>query len=308
MRPLKYSYDKLGEKALKRLNSISGHSDSLDAPKLPGGRKGSQGDRSATYQSAEDNSNAKAEGDWYIMLRENAGNDAVLYELWTEVQTVPHWVDWAQVARGQDVFYRYCGPAFTGLAYQSLLGGMVRIPEHVTSVTQSLHSIQPGGAGHASAVRVRLLHAAVRQKIMKMAHEKPDYFDVDRFGVPINDLDCIGTIATFSVFLIWLSLPRQGIYVSQQEAADYMHLWRYVAYLMGTPTEYFETPQKSRRVMEALMLYEVNPSETSRALASNVVSCLTDQPPAYLSRHFIEVSSRWLNGNELCDELGLGNP
>lgn len=143
---------------------------------------------------------------------------------------------------------------------------------------------------------------------MKLAHERPDYFDVDRFGVPINDLDCIGTIATFSVFLIWLSLPRQGIFVSQQEAADYMHLWRYVAYLMGTPTEYFETPQKSRRIMEALMLYEISPSETSRALASNVVSCLMDQPPAYPSRPFIEASSRWLNGNELCDELGLGNP
>lgn len=134
MRPLKYSYDDLGEEALKRLDAISGHLNSLTAPKLPGGLKGSQGDRSAPHQSVEANSNAKAKRDLYVLLRENADNDAVLGELWAEVQTVPHWVDWVQVARGQDVFYRYGGPAFTGLAYQSLLGGMVRIPNHLTSI------------------------------------------------------------------------------------------------------------------------------------------------------------------------------
>lgn len=332
MHPLKYSYDILGEEALQRLDSVSVHSNSLNAPKPQDGLKGGKVDGSVIHQSVEKDSVVKAKRDLYVLLRDNADNDAVLGKLYTEVQTVPHWVDWAQVARGQDVFFRYGGPAFTGLAYQSLLGGMgsgrvvevlartggfsTRVARHrlfettqfILQVTQSLHSIQPGGAGHASAVRVRLLHAAVRQRIMKMAHERPDYYDVDRFGVPMNDLDCVGTIATFSAFLLWLSFPRQGIFVSQQETADYMHLWRYVAYLMGTPTEYFETPEKSKRIMEVLVLYEINPSETSRALASNVINCLMDQPPAYPSKSFLEASSRWLNGNELCDQLGLGKP
>ena len=143
---------------------------------------------------------------------------------------------------------------------------------------------------------------------MHLAQEKPGYYDVDRFGVPINDLDCIGTIATFSAVLIWISFPRQGIFISQQEAADYIHLFRYVAYLMGTRTDYFETPEKAKRLMEVLLLYEMKPSSTSKALASNVINCLKDQPPSYVSKSFLEASSRWLNGNELCDELGLGNP
>lgn len=175
-------------------------------------------------------------------------------------------------------------------------------------MTQSLESLRPGGAGHASAIRVRLLHAAVRQKIIKLAQERPGYFDIAKLGVPINDLDCCATIGTFSATMIYLSLPRQGIFVTKQEAADYIHLWRYVAYLMGTPTEYFETPQKAKRIMELLLLYEVNPSETSKALASNIINCLADQPPSWPSKAFLEVSSRWLNGNELCDALGLGNP
>jgi len=175
-------------------------------------------------------------------------------------------------------------------------------------VTQSLQSLQPGGAGHASAVRVRLLHAAVRRKIMKLAQERPDYYDVHSLGVPINDLDCIATIGTFSATLIWLSLPRQGIFLTQQEAADYTHLFRYVAYLMGTPTEFFETPEKSKMIMEVLFLYEVNPSETSKILANNVVQSLVAQPPSYASRPYLEANSRWLNGNDLCDALGLGKP
>lgn len=143
---------------------------------------------------------------------------------------------------------------------------------------------------------------------MKLAQERPDYYDVHRLGVPINDLDCIATIGTFSAILIWLSLPRQGIFLSRQEAADYTHLFRYVAFLMGTPTEFFETPEKAKMIMQVLFLYEVNPSETSKILANNVIQCLVAQPPSYASRPFLEANSRWLNGNDLCDALGLGQP
>ena len=143
---------------------------------------------------------------------------------------------------------------------------------------------------------------------MKLAQERPDYYDVASLGVPINDLDCIATIGTFSATLIWLSLPRQGIFVTQQEAADYTHLFRYVAYLMGTPTEFFETPEKAKTIMEVLLLYEVNPSETSKILANNVIKCLIAQPPSYASKAFLEANSRWLNGNDLCDALDLGRP
>lgn len=180
--------------------------------------------------------------------------------------------------------------------------------QFILQATQSLESIQPGGAGHASAIRVRLLHASVRRRIMKLAEERPDYYDVEKWGVPINDLDCIATIGTFSATLIWLALPRQGIFITKREAEDYTHLFRYVAYLMGTPNECFESPEKAKRIMEILLLYEVNPSETSKILANNVVKCLMAQPPAYSSKAFIEANSRWLNGNDLCDALGLDNP
>ena len=56
-------------------------------------------------------------------------------------------------------------------------------------------------------------------------------------------------------------------------------------------------------IMETLLREEIDPSETSKILASNILSCLEGQPPTFASRQFLEVNSRWLNGNELCDRL-----
>lgn len=178
----------------------------------------------------------------------------------------------------------------------------------ILQVTRSLQAIQPGGEGHSSAIRVRLLHAAVRRKIVKLAQSHPEYYNVKEYGVPINNLDCIATIVSFSSSMIWISMPRQGIIMRQQEILDYIALWRYIAYLMGTPTEPFETPKKAKMAMEMLLYTEVNPSETSRALAGNVIRGLVAQPPTFASQEFLEANSRWLNGKELSDELGLSNP
>ena len=180
--------------------------------------------------------------------------------------------------------------------------------QHILQCTQSLSSIQPGGAGFASSIRVRLLHAAVRQRIMKLTQQRPGYYDVEKLGIPINDLDCIGTIGTFSSTLVWLAFPRQGIWLRKQEIIDYIALWRYIGYLTGTPTEHFETPDKARKIMESLLMNEIAPTETSKILANNVIKSLAGQPPQYASKEFLEASSRWLNGKELCDSLGLGRP
>ena len=180
--------------------------------------------------------------------------------------------------------------------------------QHILQCTQSLESIQPGGAGHASSIRVRLLHAAVRRRIMNLARQRPGYYNVSALGIPINDLDCIATIGSFCATLVWISLPRQGIFMTQREVTDYVALWRYVAYLTGTPTEHFETPEKAKRIMEILLLHEIKPTETSKVLANNIIKSLANQPPGFASESFLQVTSRWLNGNELCDALGIGRP
>lgn len=326
----------LGEQVYDRLNAIS----PPVRKELPRGNsqfvvgtRRKDDEKDSIEAEGESDATAKPPSrDLYAVLKEHVEEDELLRSFWKEITTVPPWVDWDQIKRGQDVFYRYGGACLTGLAYQSLLGGMgaARVVEtlartggfstkvargrlfettqHILQCTKSLESIQPGGEGFASTIRVRLLHAAVRQRIMKLRSTNPGYYNIQAWGIPINDLDSMATIATFSATLVWLSLPRQGIYLRPQEIEDYIALWRYIGYLIGCPTEYFETPAKAKAITEALLLYEVHPTDTSRILANNIIRSLEGQPPGYASADFLIASARWLNGNDLCDELGLPRP
>lgn len=329
-KPLRYSYDELADKALARLDKISPPAPSTSPQDTIPPPEPSEKEAQALHGATTGAAKSRPKRDLFALLRDNATADPVLSELWTQVTTVPDWVDWAQLARGQDVFYRYAGPNLTGLAYQSLLGGMgaARVVEtlartggfsvkvahkrlyettqHILQVTRDIDSLRsPSGEGFASTVRVRLLHAAVRRRILTLAQTRLEYYSVEQHGVPINDLDCAATIATFSSTLIWLSLPRQGIFLRAQEIEDYVALWRYIAYLIGAPTEFFSTPSKARAVMQSIFLHEVHPTATSKLLAGNIIRCLADQPPGHPSAAFLTAGARWLNGPQLSDALGL---
>lgn len=324
--PLKHSYDVLAEECLDRLNAIS----PPEKGQLP--RSNSQQIPTQNVEGTPEEVKEQLplpQRDLYALLKEHHASDPKLAQLWEEINTIPPWVDWAQIERGQDVFYRYGGPALTGLAYQSLLGGMgaARVVEtlartggfstkvakrrlfettqHILQCTRSLESLKPGGEGHASSIRVRFLHAAVRQRILKLARQRPSYYNVKEWGIPVNDLDQIATVGTFCATLIWLSFPRQGIFLREQEKEDYVALWRYIGYLLGTPTDYLATPAKAKAIMESLLHYEVRPSDMSKVLANNIILSLEKQPPTYVSADMLIASARWLNGNDLADSLGL---
>lgn len=130
--PMKQSFDELGSEAFKRLDAIS-QAPHSQLPRTTSARFEEQSRGERKKDPSEKNSPGKEEivtapkRDLYIVLRDNAQDDLILGQLWTEAHTVPSWVNWDQVARGQDVFYRYGGPVLTGLAFQSLLGGMVSL-------------------------------------------------------------------------------------------------------------------------------------------------------------------------------------
>ncbi|OAK98435.1 hypothetical protein IQ06DRAFT_279753 [Phaeosphaeriaceae sp. SRC1lsM3a] len=324
---LKQSYDVLGEECLDILNTIS--------PPHKSALPRNNNDRQPAPATVTGSEKEKKEEvpvpprDLYALLEQHHSSYPKLDELWEEIHIIPDWVDWEQIERGQDVFYRYGGPALTGLTFQSLLGGMgaARVVEtlartggfstkiarhrlfettqHILQCTRSLEGLQPGGEGFASSIRVRLLHAAVRQRIVKLARQRPSYYNLEEWGIPVNDLDQIATITTFSSSLIWMSFPRQGIFLSNREIDDYLALWRYIAYLMGTPDECFTTRAKHKAAMETLFYNEVEPSEMSRTMANNIIYALKEEPPTFVSADMLIASARWLNGSKLSDKLGL---
>lgn len=124
--PLKHSYDTLAEEALDRLNVISPPTSTAlprKPPRTPDQNNQVQNGADGTAPAPAPAPAPKR--DLFVLLRDNVEKDEKLGELWKQVNTVPDWVDWDQIARGQEVFYRYGGASLTGLAFQSLLGGMV---------------------------------------------------------------------------------------------------------------------------------------------------------------------------------------
>ncbi|KAF7588365.1 hypothetical protein BBP40_005794 [Aspergillus hancockii] len=272
--------------------------------------------------------------DPYTILRDHHTKDEVLAQFWTETHTVPDWVDWAQLERGQRFFHRYAIANIVGFALQGFVAENSAVPGVVEvlirtgsfstrtllkrlletfswliQVTLALPSIQPTGSAHTATLRVRLLHSAVRQRILALSQKPPTYFNTTAYGIPINTLDSIHSITTFACNPIWLQLPKSGITPSPSDVADYIALFRYLAHLLGTPTRFFENVETSKRTTESMLVHELFTTETSRVVAFNFVDCVANLPaPVHVSRGFIEVGARWINGDEVCDELELGRP
>lgn len=319
MEPLRQKYDELGNATVIRLQEL--------ASQIPNEEK-EQGNPPPPPPAQR-----CPASDLYANLRAHHPHDAVLSEFWNQAHTVPDWVDWEQIQRGQKFFYRYALANIMGFVLQGFMGENTAAPgvcevlvrtggfstrkllmrlletfQFLLQVTESLEAIQPGGSGHTTAIRVRMLHASVRARIHKLIQTRPDYFDTAKFGEPINILDSIHSISTFCCNHTWLQLPFLGVQPSLQESADYIALFRYVGYLVGTPDEHFQTIEHAKATMESMLLYETRISPTCLIVGHNFVQCITDLPPFNVSAQFVEAGSRVFNGDSFCDSLGHGTP
>ncbi|OAA36804.1 tat pathway signal sequence [Beauveria brongniartii RCEF 3172] len=303
-----YTYDKLANDALDRIDVLS-----------PPGNKAAEGC-------------PMSHRDMYKLVEQYSESDETIGKLWRQVTDIPDWVDWEQIQRGQKVVYQYHAQMLLGLMFTSLVGGMAswRIVEtlsrtggfgvnvcrrrlletlqHFIQVVESLNSVKPHGVGFASSVRVRLLHANVRRRIMRLAAQRRDYYDTESWGVPINDLHQIGTILAYSAFVAFVTLPRMGVHLTEQQTADYLALWRWVGFIMGTPVDWMATPAAAKAMLETVMVCEFKPSENSKIIANNILTAQADSPPLFASRRFLAALAYRLNGEELCGALGIEAP
>jgi hypothetical protein len=180
--------------------------------------------------------------------------------------------------------------------------------QHFLDIAEDVDAVKPGGKGFVSSVRVRLLHASVRRRLMKLEKEKPGYFNTELWGVPINDLHQMGTILVYSASLIWLSLPRQGVELTEQQTEDYLALWRWIGFVMGTPVDWMATPSQAKATMESLVLSESGPSRNSQIIANNLLTAQCNAPPLHARREYLAAVAYRLNGHDLSAALAIEKP
>ena len=214
-----------------------------------------------------------------------------------EVSTPPAWVDWQQLARGQDVFIANAPAAALALYYLSLVGGfsaplITRVlratayltapPKHVmrrlidtgAMITACVHggadALKPGGAGWKAALQVRVLHAKVRQRLLARK-----YWNRKEWGVPINQEDMAAKLLAFSYnVLVGIELVA-GSPLPQQEQEDYMALWRYIGWVLGVETRGKLDPCRSvphaKATLESVIMHLLDPDEHSVAVAHHLL-------------------------------------
>ncbi len=190
---------------------------------------------------------------------------ASLVRLFDDIEHDPDWVDWERVEHGARVFRRWGTSVFhfagavTLAAYSessvakplALTGAYAGAStKHRFLETAAFwiavsepDGLRPGGAGRASALRVRLMHVFVRARL----RSHPEW-DLDAWGVPISQADALLTLMGGSV-APGLALQAMGYRPSALDIEATMHFWRYVGHLMGVRPRWYPAS-----IREALQL------------------------------------------------------
>lgn len=180
---------------------------------------------------------------------------ASLRTLFSEIETEPEWLDWRAVELGAKVFrgwgthlFSFAGAitlegyrensvakplAFTGTyTGESANRRFLETASFWIDVAEP-GALRPGGAGRATALRVRLMHVFVRQRLLR----HPSW-DLAAWGVPISQGDALLTLMGGS-FVPGYGLKLLGYRTSREEIEATLHFWRYVGHLMGVAPRFY---------------------------------------------------------------------
>ncbi|MCD8521286.1 MAG: DUF2236 domain-containing protein [Saccharospirillaceae bacterium] len=229
-----------------------------------------------------------------------------LKALLQEAETTPPWLDNDQLLHACRVIHR-CGRfAMYALGDFALLGGYANSDiskplaftgalsgnssfDRVSETTSFWFDVTtPGGlergaAGYSAAVHVRVMHALVRRRLL----QHPDWNSAE-WGLPINQGDALATNVAFSMMMI-TGLSMLGWRFNHRDTEAVLHLWRYVAYLMGDDITLL--PQTRQQGVDWLYIIatgsRINPDADSRQLAAAYLDSFRQVPGNSVYQSFV---------------------
>jgi hypothetical protein len=239
-----------------------------------------------------------------------------LRALFDVVDHVPDWVDWDLVEEGgrvsrrlgqnaADVLlqlsliggYRFGGPTDLLVATGGLTGDatMRRLGETQkwTVAVGRPHAMRRDGEGFGLTVHVRVMHALVNETFTPR-------WDVERWGLPINQTDQAATLGLFNGVLL-IGSKALGVRITRAESDAVMHLWKYLGWLMGVDEQWLmETERDQHRLNYHILLAQDDISEAGPQLAQAIFE-------AQKTLHFDRFArlGRWLTRERLLSMLTL---
>jgi hypothetical protein len=242
---------------------------------------------------------------------------APLRALFASLDSVPVWVERERAGRAGRILFRsgtlgaivlgarsllagYCSPAGNKpLVWVGRMGGpqqgqrLAETSRFVTAVCAP-GGLQRQSEGFAVCVHVRLMHAKVRYLIGQTGRWQPELW-----GAPINQHDMMATSLLFSQYFVD-GLRLFGLRVTEQEALDWLHLWRWASALLGVEDGLVPTTEPFARVLLDLVeRTQGPPDDDSRKLARAMLAGVPG------SQKLAEGLCRALLGDRLADGLQL---
>jgi hypothetical protein len=241
---------------------------------------------------------------------------------------VPPWVDWHAVERGGRVLlragvlggivlgakalvYGYASPAgnkplvLSGRLTEQAARRLNETARFVQAVVRP-GGMRHGGDGFAATVKVRLMHAQVRHFI-----RRSQQWQDEAWGLPINQHDMMATTLLFSLITLQ-GLRQLGVHIDRDESDDYMHLWRYVAHVIGVDPMLVPATEREADELAALIAAtQAPPDEDSRNLVAALMRSGESSPDgearerARRYRRVAEGICRALVGDAMADGLAL---
>ncbi|GLB64245.1 hypothetical protein NCCP2495_21240 [Dietzia sp. NCCP-2495] len=196
-----------------------------------------------------------------VELRKRDDVPPVLLEYVETLEATPDWVDWERIERGQRAYlrlgqnaadvllqlsliggYRFGGPADLlvqtgGLAGNTALRRLAETQHWAMSLSIP-DGLNPHGESWRLTGHVRAMHAVVN-------HAIEPRWDIEQWGLPINQTDLASTLGLFDAVVL-LGSRAMGVPITKQDSADIMHVWRYVGWLLGVDEDMLVERERER--------------------------------------------------------------
>lgn len=242
-----------------------------------------------------------------------------------EIERVPAWFDPAAVRPGCRAFHRNSEMFVGAFVAAVLIEGFSTLISQSFSITgrlvdqgvrrlkqnnrQLVEIFLPGGLerhgdGWKLSVRVRLVHARIRQLLAESQE-----WDEAAWGTPLSTAHIAFATSVFSALLLKRA-EMLGVTLSAEERESFMLVWRYAGHLMGVSEDLlFETEADALRLHTIGALCEPPPTLESIILANGLINSApivagftASGSRRGLARKIYRIS-RAMIGDELADQL-----
>ena len=235
-----------------------------------------------------------------------------------QTAALPEWADRDRVARGADLVVDhgpqvalilataslvYCYAGYPGVKVLNFSHRLDQDPYRRVGETAQfvLDVTNPGGFDECGGAirkiqKVRVLHAAIRHLVANSRR-----WDAPAWGVPICQEDMVGTLMTFS-HLVVLSMRKLGVRVTEQEADDYLYLWRMIGEMLGVrPDVIPRSTADAEALEEAIRRRNHKRSEDGLTMTAALLQMHANTLPGRRFDGLTAALLRYLLGHEICD-------